>query len=131
MDKKRSVGVAVFGCLLIFFPFSQEVIVSVNFLVNSYSLKLFIPHHIKTWISYPLFPVSQIVYIVTGIGILRVKEWARLLAVILGFGGIFTNLIFLTQPPISLFVKLYIIIIHILLVYFFTRSKVKVQFKQP
>jgi hypothetical protein len=85
-----------------------------------------------------LFISSPAVFIITGMGLLKLKNWARLIVICLspalsfiavGISGIFLDAI---MPPniVSKAIILGTIIMSVGLIYYLTRSAVKEQFKQ-
>ena len=117
---KRHVGVTVFGLLLIIFPIS-------NFLLSVF------------YYNYALQPLQYLFIlfsIITGVGVLLLQELARKavivfagLMILVSLAMFFINPEVIFKNNINLIVNLYMFIFGGLLLYFFTRSKVKGQFK--
>ena len=121
MEKKRSKGVTIFGWL--------------NIVVGAFGILAFLlrmPGGIM--LGAPLL-------LVIGVGLLKLKEWARILEIILTFGGVLFRiviyLISILRYAIPLnrawifFIKGNILgwITAGIIIYFFTHPKVKEQFK--
>jgi hypothetical protein len=107
MDKKRSVGIIIFSIVFI--------LLGLLFLL-----------------AMPLF---SILYIITGIGILTLKPFARYLAIATSILGVVINTIKLVgywNKGISSQIIIALVgtyLIHLGVIYFFNRPKVKEQFK--
>ena len=107
MEKKRSIGVIIFSIVFI--------LVGLFFLL-----------------AMPLF---SILYFIIGIGILMLKPFARYLAIVTSILGIIVNTIKLTSyfnKNISSQIIIALVgtyILHLGVIYFFTCTKVKEQFK--
>jgi len=131
MAKKRSVGVTVFGILLILCPLFYYLQGVIIFLIKSIPLTSLPSHIIRAYRSNPFVPLLQLAFIICGIGVLQLKEWARNLIVsILAIGLLFSILFFVVLASSPLIKKLSNIIFDGLFLWFFTRPKVKEQFKQ-
>ncbi len=127
MEKKRSVGVTVVGVLFIIFPVSNIFLAGIL-------------GYYYTPLQY-LFRGFFVLYpVITGIGILLLKEWARKLAIIFAIlttilaifvclAKSFINPEIFFKNVYDLIANISMIIIGSLLLYFFTRPKVKEQFK--
>lgn len=120
INKKRSTGVVVFGLLLILTPLSNILI----------SILLY--HRIQQLYLSIFF---SFISVISGIGILLLKEWARKLVVILATLAIFVSLTSFFIIPEVIFKSIFKLIVNIwmfiygsLLLYFFTRPKVKERF---
>ena len=120
MEKRRSVGVTVFGWLYI--------------VLGVFGVLAFFQRNSLIVFSAPLSLLS-------GIGLLKLKEWARILTIILTIVGvlfraiIYLRSILLDAMPLNE-ALIFIIewnfltwIIAIIIIYFFTRPKVKEQFR--
>jgi hypothetical protein len=130
MEKKRSVGVTVFGILFIVQSIIILILAVIEYLVTA---------------SYgaTAFPVARLIYIIllllVGLGLLGLKSWAEklILFIIVPLFVIalpyfqFIKLKGLDTPKINLarFIEAIRILYGMLLLYFFTRPKVKEQFK--
>ena len=107
MEKKRSIGVVIFGVVFIF--------LGVLFIL--------------------VLPLFSILYLIVGIGILMLKPFARYLAIVTAVLGIVVNSIKMVGllnkniPLQLLFALVGTYLIHLGVIYFFTRSQVKEQFK--
>jgi len=111
MEKKRSVGVIIFSILYI--------LVGLLFIL--------------------MMPLFSIFYLITGIGVFLLKAFARYLAITVSLFGIIISIISavgllqrnLQQTPALRIVIAVILtcLFHLSAIYFFTRPKVKEQFK--
>jgi len=137
MEKKRSVGVTIFAILEFLPTFGFTSIKYFNF--NNPVAQ-----------SIPNFPIIMYTYLalisifspICGIGLLLLKEWGRKIEIIkyiftyLGFwliitlGAIFTNTSIIRVFKIAWGRFLLLTIVLMIPVFFFTRPKVKEQFKQ-
>jgi len=126
MAKKRSVGVAVFGILIIIF--------SMIILYGSIRMTIF----------FGKAPITQIImaslWLISGIGVLRLIPWARITIIIPPIYIILNLAIFIfnkgkvydvisTLGTKFIALTLICIIFSCLTIFFFTRPKVKEQFK--
>ena len=130
MRKRRSFSVTIGGFLLIMFPFISYVKILRMFLIKSWPLISFPKYIIQIYISNPLIPLIQLIGIICGIGVLQLKEWARKLTICFASCGIIISLLafkFTTSDPLAIYI--YSIILFGLFIWFFTRSKIKEQFK--
>ena len=140
MEKKRSKGVTIFG---IFFIFG-----SIAGLFTS-GFNLFILDLDKTIVFYTF--ISSILLLILGINILRLKEWARKGTIYYHIAttliGIYLSPLISNQSAIRLknlgvtqkeipditttsnFALIIPILLTLIVIYFFTRPKVKEQFK--
>lgn len=119
MEKKRSVGVIIFGLLFI-------ICTLPNILIRFIRLGS---------ISLP-YLITPLISVVTGIGILLLKEWGRKLALISAIVVVVvSSAMFFINPEIifknthNLLINIYLLTYFGLVWYFFTRYKVKEQFK--
>ncbi len=131
MEKKRSVGVTIFG-LLIVAGGIIALLYNFNFLrkmpvlegVTSSSLKAFA-------ITCNVLLFSSLIY---GIGVLLLKGWARAMLIIINIAVliVYPSSIFILKIPYVYLNKIAVAIslgFPLALLYFFTRPKVREQFK--
>ncbi|MGD9015061.1 MAG: hypothetical protein PVI33_03450 [Candidatus Omnitrophota bacterium] len=144
LKKKRSKGVAIFAWLhrilgilgLILIAATIRMLLSPNTLrVIRYRFEnRFYPLSFSPWffVLIAVIGVFSVLYLMIGSGLLKLKEWSRKWAIYLSVFGIFFNLIYSVKcfsrdlrPTgwIGNFILAFIII------YFFTRPKVKEQFR--
>jgi len=136
MEKKRSKGVTVFGILLICSPLIISLVAVILLLTfTSIPLKFFLKATIKTWMSnYSILIFLAKIFL--GVGVLKLKEWARKLVIVFAGVGLFGLLIncyiksdIIFTDNLTLVIMLLSFIEVSLFLYFFTRPKVKEQFK--
>ena len=127
MDKKRSPGVTLCGVLFIIWPLFYLVRVFLSSLrLTQFTFFSFLPD-----IQNPVFFIQKILFIACGIGILRLKKWARILALCISLFGIVVWLLItiIFRSPLPLANKIVHIVIYVFLGWFFSLPKVKEQFK--
>lgn len=124
MEKKRSRDVTVFAILHFIIGF--YIFMALGIASGPY------PYHLEFIIPY-LIPL---LWIITGIGLLKLKEWARKSAIYLAIFIIIVTSIasFSNKGRVSIFSEVaacgFYFIIFSYFIYFFTRRKVKEQFQQ-
>ena len=116
MEKKRSVGVTIFGWYFIL----------VN-LIALLIIRLLRPEDfLNNLTERPIVIVRLIVYLIIGIGILKLKNWARIGTIVIG-------IFYIIAAPVAILTANIVGILFLLsgisMLYFFTRPKVKEQFK--
>ena len=134
MEKKRSVGVTVFGIVMMLYSFEGlrfSLRMWFGLLRHSYNYKLFIPK------EYILMTMIILIYFIATLGVLRLKKWGRVLAV---YSSIFSCIFYVTMElrnlftnfdtiyyPSKLFFYLssFYLILPLIFLIFFTRPKVK------
>jgi hypothetical protein len=126
MQKKRSKGVTLIGIILIAWPLLfllKVLLVSAN--LNHIYFVSILPD-----IQRPVFALQKVLYIICGLGILRLMKWSRVLVIcISGFGIIMWIAAVIFKTPPALLNKLMHILVYLVFCWFFTREKVKEQFK--
>jgi len=137
MEKKRSVGVTIFGIIVI--------IVSIFEILSGFVGGTMIclvagvkPHAIFIGVMF-LFTMIGIMYLIGGFGILSLKYWARNLILLVSFFksiliilSLFLGIkVVIKEPAAALYFIPQIIVLFLLIsiLYFLTRPKVKEQFK--
>ena len=130
MDKRPSLGVLVFGAILIANPLMSYVVQTIN-------IKLGLSP--STVLEYQMFNTPATIFflyifpIILGIGILNLEKWARRIVMYLSLANIFFSIqsiaLFCPLSLVVLLNNLFIIFLSILFYYFFTRPAVKEQFK--
>jgi hypothetical protein len=84
MDKKRSIGLTVIGILLIVWPFLYLLrMVFSSSGLSRHSFFYYLPD-----VSNPVLFFQKLLFIVSGIGILMLKKWARILTLCISLYGI-------------------------------------------
>jgi hypothetical protein len=126
MEKKRSPGVTISGIVFIIWPIFYLVRIAMASLNLTNCLFFsFLPN-----ISNPIFLLQKLLFILCGIGILRLAKWGRILVLcISSFGIVVWVAAIIVKSPLSLMNKLLHVIIYVFLCWFFTRPKIKEQFK--
>ncbi len=129
MEKKRSIGVIILSIFLLLCVIPGLIAAFIGGISHSNAES---PAEIALDIIMRiLFITSPVVFLVTAIGLLELKNWARILTMIL-----FPVLIYITSfgvcilfdvPPILILVICGIF--FVLIIYYLTRPKVKEQFK--
>ncbi|MDD5096868.1 MAG: hypothetical protein PHU59_00045 [Candidatus Omnitrophica bacterium] len=126
MQKKRSNGITLIGIILIVWPllFLLKVfLVSLN--LNHFYLVSILPD-----IQRPVFALQKVLYIICGIGILRLAKWARVWVLcISGFGIIMWVAAIILKTSPTLPNKIIHILAYLVFCWLLTRAKVKEQFK--
>lgn len=131
MEKKRSVGVMVVGSIL--------TGISLLFLIMAFITFVISPRDRSVIVASVLNPVGfiLILQLIAGIGILCLKQWARRLVMWVAGSDIILGVLFLVlftagagEPSFGLVLLIMLLLsFGSFLTYFFTRSKVKEQFK--
>jgi len=126
MEKKSSVGIMIVGIVLIVWPLLYLLKIPMILL----HLDRFYPFSILPDIPKPIFVLQKLLYMICGIGILRLVKLARILVVYISLLGIlmWVAAILLKTPPVLLN-KIIHIVVYAVLCWFLTRLKVKEQFK--
>ena len=140
MENKRSVGITIFGWALVIY----------NLFIGLIGLFLALSNRKSHGdLFFALGPALSFAFLICGIFILKLKSWARKLIIILsGIGAILNIWLLFGLNPTRLgiefnklsqnekvgfisfsFMMLAVIVWNIGVIYFFTRSKVKEQFK--
>ena len=122
MEKKRSVGVTIFGYLIII-----SGILAIAW--NWKNFPVFADARLKNFlIICNTLLVSSLIY---GLGILMLKDWARKLALIVNIVVLvaYPSLLYIWKISGPTFAIVVSIGFPIAILYFFTRPKVKEQFK--
>jgi len=137
MEKKRSVGVTVFGIIMIIVGILGILssLVGGSMICSIAGVK---PHAIFLGVGF-LFTTIGIMYLIGGFGVLSLKPWARNLTLLLSsFNSILIILMLLgtvkviVKDPIAILYcipQILLLFLLIGIIYFFTRPKVKEQFK--
>ncbi len=126
MQKKRSAGITIIGSILIVWP--------LLFLLKIFMVSLNLGHfHLVSMlpdIQKPIFALQKVLYIICGIGILRLVKLARVFVVCISLFGIvmWAAAIILKTSPVLLN-KIIHIVAYMAFYWFLTRPKVKEQFK--
>lgn len=132
MEKKRSIGVTMFGWILILYSI-VGLIKRALFLVNWDFHKGFPLEVTSDWIL--------VLFLIAGVGLVKLKNWGRRLVILAALIKLFFYLksLYLAFTPayknatgitISFWISIAIFgIIYLLIIYYFTRPKVKEQFK--
>ena len=138
IGKKKSIGIIVFGTI--------SILIAVIYLGN-WGTKFFKEFGIsfKNIISFLKWHYIPIAYIVVSIGLLLLKKWARIFYVVFHIMGIVVTTVFVVfyfgltgwdrgpHKEDFIFIIKYFLPIYIYLfvsIFYFTRLKVKEQFKQ-
>jgi len=148
MEKKRSKGVTIFAWFYISGSFiSIYSILILKSKLTSYQETHFILPDSYYYVVQGHSIIFAIAGLIIGIGLLKLLKWARLLSIIIIIADFICSIIFYllyTQPyiisysiktnrPVVIFYLLFVNIINLLytgmVIYFFTRPKVKEQFK--
>ncbi len=134
MERKRSIGVTIFGWILIFFPVTLYIIPLVHILIKGNPLEIFFYYVWMVFAGSPLYFLTNLGYIIFGIGVLQLKKWAGIYVIYFILFGFLYIMIYPRLHPYSTYsyhvlAKAYFIIIHSLFIWFFTRPKVNEQFK--
>ena len=126
MEKRRSIWLMVAGILFIAWPlfyFVRVVLISLNLTDNIFFY--FLPD-----IPNPAFFCQKLLFIICGIGILKLKKWAMMLALLISLFGIVIWIIAIVfKSPVALASKMAHLIFYVLLGCFFSLPKMKEQFK--
>ena len=129
MEKKRSKGIIILGVYLLLctIPAVFAAIIggmSVSRVGSPPEVALDIILHI-------LFITSPIAFLVAAVGLLELKNWARILTMILSpilmYITCFGVCILFNLPPILMLVTF--AILFVIIIYYLTRPKIKEQFK--
>ena len=137
MDQKRPVGITILGIYLLLCVIPSFFAAIIGGISGAYIIKSTLDVVLDI-VMRILFITSPLICITTGVGLLRLKNWARLITmflspvlsfIVIGISGIFLDTII---PPniVSLTIVLGTVIISIGIIYYLTRSKVKEQFKK-
>jgi len=144
IEKKRSKGVTVLGWLHIVWGFLSLILITITIrmlfspntlrVIRSRFENRFPPLSFNPWffILITIIGVFSTLSLIIGRGLLDLKEWSRKSAIYLSTFGIIYNLIYLARCfSRDLRASSWIgnSIISIIIIYFFTRQKVKEQFK--
>ncbi len=120
MDNKPSAGVKVFGCLEIFGGISLLCVVAVQFFGQIASVGICF-----------LNLIFAIAAFIIGLGLLKLRFWARALIMLQAMYGIIRAVIGIalrfSSPQIGRWI--YSLIFSLFIIWFFTRKSVKEQFK--
>jgi hypothetical protein len=124
--KKKSAGIIIIGIVIIAWPLLYLLKIPIMLL----HLDHFYPFSILPNIPKPIFILQKVLYIICGIGILRLVRVARILVICISILGILMWIaaILLKTPPVLLN-KIIHIVAYAAFCWFFTRPKVKEQFK--
>lgn len=135
MEKKRAVGVTIFGIYAIF----VSIVILFTFFKIRKSFDYLIDTHIfsKELLEYTIIssPILSFLSLISGIGILKLKSWGKNILIGLAVYNLLGKFIMIyvgisqktpAGRPIS--VVLYFIV-YGYIIYFFTRPNVKEQFK--
>jgi hypothetical protein len=126
MEKKRPMGITIIGIVLIVWPslYLLRIFMTLCNLNSPYFISM-LPD-----IQKPIFVLMKVLYIICGIGILRLARLARILVICISlFGIVMWIAAIILQTPLALLNKLMHIVIYMGLCGYFTRPKVKEQFK--
>lgn len=128
MEKKRSKGITIFGWIYILFSVCGLMTLIAGILEGQGILYIF------------AMLVEIILFLAIGIGLLKLKEWARKFVV---YSNIIVILLFISRTiwlyvvspesplfPIGIMAIFTAVPILLLIIYFFTRPKVREQFKK-
>ena len=127
MEKKKSIGITIIGAVLIVWPSLYLLKIPITLLnLDRFYLLSMLPN-----IPKPIFIIQKVLYIICGIGILRLAKLARILVVYISLFGIvmWIAAIFLKTPPVLLN-KIIHIVVYMSLCWFLSRPKIKEQFKK-
>ena len=126
MEKKKSIWLTLAGILFIAWPlfyFVRVIFISLSLTDNV--IFTFLPD-----IPNPAFFFQKLLFVACGVGILMLKKWARMLALIISLFGIVIWIIAIVfKSPVPLASKMAHLIFYVLLGYFFSLPKIKEQFK--
>jgi len=126
MQKKGSVGIMIIGIILIVWPLLYLLKIPLKLLnLDQFYLISVLPD-----IQNPIFVLQKVLYIVCGIGILKLAKLARIFVVYICLLGIvlWAAAIFL-QTSTVLLNKIIHILVYAAFCWFLTRPKIKEQFK--
>jgi hypothetical protein len=126
MKKKIPAGIAIIGILFIVWPLFYLVrIAAPANVLNKLHLLPLLPD-----ISVPQFLFQKLLFIICGIGLLRLQKWSRLLALLISLFGIIIWIVafFSKAPHLSLVNKIAHLAIYLLLSWYFLLPKTKKQF---
>lgn len=128
--KKRLLSVIVFGILLILLPVFYWLQGVMIFLAEGISLKLLPKYIMQNYLSNFVVPLLHAISVICGIGILKLKEWARKLTTYIALTLLTLGIGILALAfPYPLLFKIQLIAISGLSYWFLTRPNVKEQFK--
>ncbi len=128
MKNKWEIGIKIFGCFTIISPFSFWI---GSLLFSSMPLTKLPQFIINHYTTKPLSLVALLAPIILGLGILRLRKWALKWIFILNWIGAVLGIISLFLPmKYPMMSKIWLIIISVLYVWFFTRPQVKEQFNK-
>ena len=130
MNQKTSLGVTIFGWLAI-------ILGAVSFLFNLRTTFIYLKEEgiFITLITFLIFcNIANVLQIIYGIGVLQLREWARKMAIIMSIVVlIIYPLLYLIFGIVLTYKNLIVMMITlgfpIAIIYFFTRPRVKAQFK--
>ena len=148
MEKKKSVGVTIFGIIMLIHSlwflggmlcevFYYSIPVGMRFygeVMEFYRLTFYI-----LWFMFPVTIPIFLIYLIASINILRFRNWARVLALhISGLIGIISGFLYFSMCSKTssdhVVVLLFFFFLYffpcVLFFYYFTRPKVKEQFKK-
>jgi len=125
MEKKRSIGVTIFGYL--------TLICAVWWISNIIRI-IVTQGEVESYESMPFYLIGAIINIALSVGILKLKNWARLIFLwLFGIGsiGMFLGGLWMGGDNLLLVILSSSIFLlpGALFIYFFTRPKVREQFK--
>ena len=131
MMKKRSAGTIIFGALMIALScvgFAGNVLHALSYIQSAVKMPM------VYILSLSLACVVNIISFVSGVGILKLMEWARKMAIAVSVGilVIYPLLLMLLKAPMTLFNNIIVAIglgFPLALLYYLTRPSVKEQFK--
>ena len=126
MEKKRSVGITIIGSLLIIWPLLYLLKIPMILLnLDRFFLISRLPD-----IQKPIFVLQKTLYIICGIGILRLAKLARVFVIYISLFGIVmwvADIILKIHP--GLLNKIIHIVVYMSFCWILTRPRVKEQFK--
>jgi hypothetical protein len=130
MARKRSIGITICAYLMIILPFRFYIDSVLVFLFLSIPISTFPKFILQSYIQRPYSIFLQLIGVILGVGLLQLKKWALKYVFILNWFGALIGIIALFLPVnYDLSSKIYTIISSVFFVWFFTRPKVKEQFK--
>ena len=126
MGKKIPISIAIIATLLIVWPLLYLIRISAPpQMLSKLHLLPVLPD-----ISKPQFLLQKLLFIICGIGLLRLQKWSRILALLISlYGIIIWVMAFITKTNLSLVNKVSHLAIYLFLYWFFLRPKVKGEFK--
>jgi len=123
MNQKRPIGVTIVSIAAIIYG-----VLDIG--------ALFMPIITEEIIEYSI-PILGILFLLFGIGTLALKEWARIgmifgcmLAILQSALSIFSPVALYDRLPVAIFLNVVFIILFGLVIFYFTRRKIKMNFKR-